>query len=285
MAWRLGAIRNGLGRLALACALLLAASAASAQPPLQLGIFPYLPTATLFDTYEPLRQHLADKLNRPVELSTAPSFNEFTRRGLAGEYDLLIAGSGIGRYLEKEAGYVPFVVSRREIRALLLVGAQSKLTKIADLRNARVATLDPFTVMSLLGTNLLRQGGLDPERDVRFSIVSTSFNAAQAVILDEAEAAVVSSIALTQLTAEMRAKLRILAESPAVAGITFYARKGAALPPSSGLTALLLDFGDNREAGRRFIQKAMLDGLRLPAANEFRTNDALLPEIRRQLNR
>jgi ABC-type phosphate/phosphonate transport system substrate-binding protein len=284
MAWRLGSIRNGLGWLALACALLPAASAAPAQPSLQLGIFPYLPTATLLTTYEPLRQHLAASLKQPVEATTAPNYKEFIKRSLAGEYDLLVMGSGLGRYLEKEAGYVPLVVSRREIRALLLVDAQSRLASIADLKNGRVATLDPFIVAAQLGSQLLRQGGLHPERDVRFSVVTTPFNAAQAVILGEAEAAVVPSFLLTQLTGEMRARLRVLAESPAIAGIAIYARKGAALPPPSRLTNLLLDF-NNGETGRRFAEKAQLDGLRPVRANEFRTNDAFLPEIRRQLAR
>lgn len=276
-------IRN-LRQLALAGIALLHPLAAIAQPPLQLGIFPYLPTATLLTTYEPLRQHLAARLQRPVDISTAPSYKEFIQRSLAGEYDLLVMGSGMGRFVEKKAGYVPLVVSRREVRALLLVDAESKLARVADLRNRRVVTLDPFTVSSQLGAQLLRNGGLDPERDVRFILTATSFNAAQAVILGEAEAAVVQSLLFTQLSAEMRAKLRPLAESSAIAGITFYARKEAALPPPQ-LAALLIDFSDKHEAGRRFVQQAQLDGLRLPAANEFRMNDAFLPETRRQLQR
>lgn len=276
-------IRN-LRQLALAGIALLHPLAAIAQPPLQLGIFPYLPTATLLTTYEPLRQHLAARLQRPVDVSTAPSYKEFIQRSLAGEYDLLVMGSGMGRFVEKKAGYVPLVVSRREVRALLLVDAESKLARVADLRNRRVVTLDPFTVSSQLGAQLLRNGGLDPERDVRFILTATSFNAAQAVIHGEAEAAVVQSLLFTQLSAEMRAKLRPLAESSAIAGITFYARKEAALPPPQ-LAALLIDFSDKHEAGRRFVQQAQLDGLRLPAANEFRMNDAFLPETRRQLQR
>lgn len=285
MAWRLGAIPNALGRLALACALLLAASAAPARTPLQLGIFPYLPTATLLATYEPLRRHLADRLKQPVEASTAPNYKAFIKRSLAGEYDLLVMGSGLGRYIETEAGYVPLAVSRRDIRVLLLVDARSKLDGIADLRNGRVATLDPFTVAAQLGSMMLRQGGLDAERDVRFSVVTTPFNAAQAVILGEAEAAVVPTFLLTQLGAGMRERLRVLAESPAIPGIAIYARQGAALPPHPRLTRLLLDFGSHDEAGRRFVQEAQLDGLRPVQANEFRTNDAFLPEIRRQLAR
>ena len=79
-------------------------------------------------------------------------------------------------------------------------------------------------------------------------------------------------------------RFSLFAVSPAIAGITFYARKEAALPPPQ-LAALLIDFSDKHEAGRRFVQQAQLDGLRLPAANEFRMNDAFLPETRRQLQR
>lgn len=285
MAWRPGTIRNGLGRLALACALLLAAGAAPAQPPLQLGVFPYLPTATLLATYEPLRRHLADRLKRPVEASTAPNFLEFARRCLAGDYDLAVIGSGLGRYVEKEAAYLPLVTGRRDLRSLVVVSRSSNIAGIGELKGARVAAIDPFTLMTQSGRLLLRQGGLDPDRDVRFEYVTTPFNAAESVLLGEAQAAFISSAALGQLPADKQGRLRTLAESPAIPGIVVYARKGASLPPQQELTALLVAFGEDDGPGRRFVEKAMLDGFKPASSSDFRLNDALLPEMRRLLGR
>jgi phosphonate transport system substrate-binding protein len=281
MAWRLGAIRNGLGRLVLACVLLLTSSAAPAQPPLQLGLFPYLPTTTLLATYEPLRQHLSVQLGRPVEASTAPNFLEFARRCLAGEYDLAVIGSGLGRYIEKEAAYLPLAVSRRDMQSLLAVHRESNITGIAELKHARIATIDPYTFMTQLGRALLRQGGLDPDRDIRFEFVSTPFNATESVLLGETQAAFISTAALARLPADKRAQLRILAKSPAIPGIVIYARQGAMLPPAENLTALLVAFGDDSEPGRRFVKEALLDGFRPPAPDEFKVNDSFLPETRR----
>ncbi|MBZ0144216.1 MAG: phosphate/phosphite/phosphonate ABC transporter substrate-binding protein [Rhodocyclaceae bacterium] len=285
MAWRLGAIRNGLGRLALASALLLAASAVPAQPPLQLGIFPYLPTATLLTTYEPLRQHLTARLKQPVETSTAPNFKEFARRCLAGEYDLAVIGSGLGRYIEKEAAYLPLVASRRGIRSLLVVSRNSNHSTISDLRNTRIATIDPYTLMTQLGRRLLRQGGLDPDHDIDYEFVLTPFNAAESVLLGETQAAFISTAALDQLPPAKRERLRILAESPAIPGIIVYARKGAPLPPPEELAALLVAFGEDSKAGGSFVEKAMLDGFKPVFAGDFKFNDAFLPEFRKLLGR
>lgn len=279
------AIARRLRRLATALALALAALPAAAQAPLQLGVVPYLPTATLFETYEPLRRHLADKLGRPLELSTAPNFREFALRARDGAYDLAVVSPGLGHYLEKDAGYRPLAVSRQEIRALLLVRSESKFAAVADLKHGRIATLDPFTVMNQLGRQLLRQGGVDPEREVRFEHVSTSYNAAHALLLGEAEAIVLPTTVQEQLPAEMRARLRVLAQSPPLPGIAFYARQGAPLPRPETLTAWLIVFGEESGTGRRFLREARLDGLRPPVPGEFRLLDAYLPEMRRLLGR
>lgn len=278
IAWR-------LRRLATALALMLAALPAAARAPLQLGVVPYLPTATLFDTYEPLRRHLAEKLGRPLELSTAPNYREFALRARDGAYDLAVASPGLGHYLEKDAGYLPLAVSRHEIRALLMIRSESKFAAIADLKHGRIATLDPFTVMNQLGRQLLRQGGVDPEREVRFEYVSTSYNAAHALLLGEVEAIVLPTTVQEQLPAGMRARLRVLAQSSALPGIAVYARKAAPLPPPETLAAWLIAFGEQSETGRRFLREARLDGLRPPAPGEFRQLDAFLPEMRRLFGR
>lgn len=82
-------------RFAAVCLLVLAAGTPHAQSTLQLGIFPYLPTAALLAAYEPLRRHLSAELGRPIEASTAPSYHEFAQRCLAGEYDLAVISSGL----------------------------------------------------------------------------------------------------------------------------------------------------------------------------------------------
>lgn len=274
-----------LRRLVAGFALTFAALPAAAQAPLQLGIAPYLPTAALFDIYEPLRRHLAEKLGRPLEVSTAPNFREFALRARDGAYDLAVISPGIGHYLEKDAGYLPLAVSRREIHALLMVRSEAGIASIADLRYGRVASLDPFTVMNQLGRQLLRQGGVDPEREIRFEYVSTSYNAARALLLGEVEAIVLPSTVQELLPAEMRARLRVLAQSAALPGIAVYARKGAPLPRPETLAAWLVAFGEASETGRRFMREARLDGLRPPAPGEFRMLDAFLPEMRRLLTR
>ncbi len=279
------AIARRLRRLVAGFALTFAALPAAAQAPLQLGLVPYLPTARLFETYEPLRRHLAEKLGRPLELSTAPNYREFALRARDGAYDLAVVSPGLGLYLEKDAGYLPLVVSRHEIHALLMVRNDSRFAAIADLRQGRIATLDPFTVINQLGRQLLRQGGVDPEREVRFEYVSTSYNAVQALLLGEVEAIVLPSTVQEQLPAETRVRLRVLAQSSALPGITVYARRGAPLPPPQTLASWLIAFGEESEAGRRFVREARLDGFRPPSPAVFRLLDAFLPEMRRQLER
>ena len=273
-------------RLAAGLALTFAAAqAAQAQAPFQLGVVPHLPATALFEIYEPLRRHLAEKLGRPLELSTAPSFREFALRARDGAYDFVVISPGLGHYLEKDAGHLPLAVGRREIRALILVRSEAKYAAVADLRGARIASLDAFTLMTQLGRQLLRQGGLDPEREVRFEYVSTSLNAVRTLLLGDAEAIILPSTVMETVPAEMRGRLRVLAQSFALPGIAVYARAGAPLPKPETLTAWLVAFAEENEAGRRFVRAAGLDGLRPPVPAEFRMLDAFLPEMRRLLGR
>lgn len=168
---------------------------------------------------------------------------------------------------------------------MIAIRANSKFAKISDLKGARVATLDPYMAITQLGRQQLRQGGVDPDREVRFDYISTSFNAAQSSLLDEVDAIFLPSVLPGLLPAEMSARLRVLAESPPVPGIVIYARKGASLPRPEILTASLIAFVDDSEPGRRFVKAAMLDGFRAASANDFKMNDAFLPEFRKLLGR
>lgn len=260
---------------------MLVTAIAAARPPLQLGLLPYLPTATLLETYEPLRAHLAERLQQPVEASTAPGFDAFVRRCLAGAYDLVLISPGAGRLLEKEAGYRPLVVSRREIRAQLFVAREAGIAQVRELKGARIATLDASALITQLGRLLLREAGLDDERDVRLQFMSSEPNLAEVLLRGEVEAAILPSTIPPLLPEEKRRRLRLLAESAPLPGLILFVRPDPSLPTAEDLRRLLVEFAAG-EQGRRLLDRSRLEGLRPPAADEFRIVDPLLPALRRK---
>lgn len=251
--------------------------------PFELGVVPYLPTTTLITAYQPLRAHLEEKLKRPVVLTTAPDFITFMERSLRKEYDAIIIGPGLGRFIQIEAGYQPIAVTKRNIRALVIVERNSPYASLKALSGKRVAMLDTMIVLSQLGKEIFRQAGMHPERDYHTLIVKTPSNAVHAVLQGEVEAGVTTTNLIPQLAEEMKQRLRILAESREIPGLTFML-----LPATHRrhpqLQDTLLQF-ERTEAGRQFVQALDMEGLRIPGSAEMKAMDSFLPEYRKRFER
>jgi phosphonate transport system substrate-binding protein len=82
---------------------------APAQESFILGVAPHTSARVILEMYQPLRLHLEKSLGNPVEVVTAPDFNEFARRALAQEYDLAITTGHQARLLQTDANYLPLL--------------------------------------------------------------------------------------------------------------------------------------------------------------------------------
>ncbi len=256
-------------------------AATAAEPrPFELGIVPYLPTTTLVTAYQPLRMHLENKLGHPVVLTTAPDFITFLERCLRKEYDAIVLGPSLGRFVQTEAGYQPLVVTKRNIKALVIVERNAPYAGLKDLSGKRVAMLDPMLALSQLGKEVFRQSGLQPERDLHIHTVKSPSNAVHSVLQGEVEAGVTTANLIPQLDDDMRLRLRILAESREIPGLMFML-----LPTNPArlgqVRNILLQF-ENTGTGRQFIEALAMEGLRVPSERELKAMDDFQPDIRKR---
>jgi phosphonate transport system substrate-binding protein len=269
---------------ALAAAALCAWTPPALTRDLQLGLVPYLPTVHLVRSHQPLAAALEQLAGARVQVSTAPDFKTFLQRSLAGEYDVVVVGPSFGRFVQIEAGFVPLLASERKVQAVILVGADSGLTSVAHLRGKRVATMEPLTVISLLGMDLLRDSSLKPGRDVEVVVRGNPLNAAQAVVVGAADAAVVTANLLPQLPADMAGRLRELARSRELPGIMLLARPSDRLPAPATLRNELVRFFGTQE-GMAFVKQLNHLGFREPSAAEMKSLDVFQASLRRELAR
>lgn len=267
---------TGLGQDAMA-------TAPKAPEPFELGVVPYLSTTSLVTAYQPLRTYLEEELKRPVVLTTAPDFITFIERCLRKEYDAIIIGPGLGRLVQTEAGYRPIIVTKRNIKALVIVERNSPYDNPKALSGKRVAMLDPMVVLSQLGMDALRQAGMQPGRDYRIQVVKSPSNAIHAVLQGEVEAGVTTANLVPQLSDDTKHRLRILAESREIPGLMFMLLP-TALSRHPRMQDLLLQF-ERTETGQRFIDALAIDGLRIPEKREMKSMDNFLPEIRKHFKR
>lgn len=262
---------------------LIRAANASEPRPFELGVVPYLPTTNLVVAYQPLRTHLEKELKRPVVLSTAPDFITFLERCLRKEYDAIVLGPGLGRFTQLEAGYQPLVVTKRNVRALVIVERDAPYASLKDLAGKRVAMLDPMIVLSQLGRETFRQSGMQAGRDYRIQVVKTPSNAVHAVLQGEAEAGVTTANLVPQLADVMRHRVRILAESREIPGLMFMLLPANTVGVGQ-VREMLLQF-ERTDTGRQFMDALAMEGWRIPGEREIKALDIFLPEFRKHFNR
>lgn len=271
-------------RLLLATSLSLCLPAAHAGlRPLEIGIMPYLPTATLISGHQPLRRHLEATLSRDARLSSAPDFPTFHRRTLAGDYDLVITGPPLAWHAHQENKMTWIAVSDRVLRILFLVPNDSPIQRIEDLGGRSVATIDPMTITAQVASATLREHRLEPGRDVIMVHRNSPANAAQATLLGDAAATAFPSVSLPGLPIEMRRQFRPIHESHNLPSVAFLARNTIDLPTPGEMQAILFHFARETAEGKEFLRQFNHDGLHAPDLKAMRILDQYLPELRRQL--
>lgn len=272
-----------LGAAVLCAGPMLARRAASADfsPPIEMGILPYLPTASLLAGHQSLRRHFEETFKRPVALSTAPDFRSFQQRVLQGDFDFIIIGPGPGWQAHVDRKHQVIAVSRRRVSVYFLVPHDSPIKSIADLRGKTLATIDPLTVTAQTTMMVLREHKLRPDTDLKIRHEKTPFNCAQAVALGTVAAASFPNVAYQSLPAEIRGELKIMHESDSMPGVLFMVRPAPNMPAPEAFQAALFRFADETEAGRAFIKELNHDGLAKPDPEALRVLDRFLPETRR----
>ncbi len=256
------------------------AIASSAPRRLEIGVIPYLPTATLIAGHQSLRRYFEDTFKRPVGLSTAPDFRSFQGRVLDGDFDFTVIGPGPGWQAHLDRGHQVVAVSKRMVRIYILVAKDSPIKSVAELRGTKLSTIDPLTVTSQTTMAVLRDNGLQPGTDIQVRHEKNPFNVAQALALGEVSAAGFPNIAYPNLPADIRDKLRILVETEGIPGVLFMMRPAADVPTPEEFQVALFRFVDT-EGGRAYLKEFNHDGLLMPDLKALRTLDRFVPETRR----
>ena len=253
--------RRQLCALILCCSLPLGARAAAA--PLVIGLYPNLSPQRQFRLYQSLADYLEQRLGRPVQLYTAKTPRAFVEATQHSGFDIVLTPPHLGWLAEHEAGYRPLATYTSTIRGLLVVAASSKLYTAAELRGSDIAIPDPLAFVTILGVAYLQEAGLRRDIDYHFLNRGTHNNAALAVINGEVPAAIINLLFFNQLPVAVRAKLRIIGETPEVKSFFFMANPRLSPTTTRAVQDALLAFGATAQ-GRRFFDQSHF-GRILPA--------------------
>jgi phosphonate transport system substrate-binding protein len=262
----------------LVLAMVIPAGWAAAGGTFILGVAPHTSARVILATYQPLRLYLEKALAMPVEVRTAPDFTEFARRGLAQEYDLAVTTGHQARLFQTDAKYVPLLTYKAGFKAVAIVAVNGPVRKPGDLKGTNVLGLSSSSLVTLWGQHWLAENGL-ASTPVRY--VSASDSVAQLVISGEASAGFTSLANFQVLKPEVRSQLRILAESPLMAGRVYVLNKRDGVRKKT-IEAALWDFAATPE-GKQYFETKKLEGYRKLKPKELDSMDPYASEVRKVL--
>lgn len=254
----------------LAVLLLLLAPHVQAGPaPFELAFTPFLPVRTMMLNYQPMRAYLESRLQEPVTLVTAPDYKIYNERMRLHAYPFLITVANSAYLAHVDHGYVPMLRPAILTRPALVVGVQSRLKSIKELRDAKLAMPDPLAVIAMQGAQMLREAGLQPERDVNIKYTPNHAAAVNHVISGEVVAAIVSDRALLQMPKATRQAVRVLQtwDAGATPGIVYLAGPQVPRERVERLRQAILEFVRDTNEGRALMKNLGYGGL-VPATDE-----------------
>lgn len=248
---------------------------------IELGVFPYLSARALLDVYEPVRAYLQAELRRPVNLYTAASFKDYADRTQGGEYDLLVTPPHLARLAQRESGYIPLTVYTRELRGVVVVPLKSPYHVLSELKGKRIATPSKLAVVTIMGTQFLRDNVIGIEEN-RFHDVGSHSNAVLAVQNNEAEAAITENAALQQMPEALRNSVRIIAQTQRLPHVMYMAHPRLGRESADQISMTLLQFA-NTSQGRAFLKTSGFEGMRTVEEADLRIVDPFIKELKRLL--
>lgn len=193
---------------------------------LPIVLAPFLSPASLLAVYRPLRLHLEQQLQRPVELLSAKDFRTLAEEARRGEHAVLQLPAHLARLAMLDWGCELLAAPSAPVTVLVLVKAGGAVRSAAALRGRSVGTLDPLSLTATVGRRWLDSQGLGAQVQV---LAMASVNSAMyALDRDEVAAVVAADTQLATLPAATPRGEQVLASIGDIPGPLLLA--GPALP-------------------------------------------------------
>ena len=261
----------------LALSILWPLQSAQAQATLMIGVAPHTSARKLLQQYQPLREYLAEYLNKPVIIQSAPDFDQFMRRALSQDYDLVITTGHQARLLQISANYQPLLTYKADFKALAVVAKQGNIHRVSDLAGRRALGLSQTSLVTLWGQGWLR----DQQLETTLEYVSASDSIARELLTHHAEVGFISLANWEVLPSALREQLQILAESPAMLG-RVYLLNQRLRGQQPRISRTLWQFGAS-SVGQQYFSEYALGGYRNVTDSELEVMTPYAVQVRQRL--
>ena len=243
---------------------------ADSQAPLVFGFLPILSSERLVTRFSPLVDYLARRSQRNIRMESAPDFAEFIRRTRDTQrYDILFTAPHFFYLAEHDSGYRGLVrVDRSGMKAVVAVPTDSDIHTLEDLRGRRLATTGPLALSTLLIRDLLVRAGLVPGQDLQLVPTPSHIAALLSARQGSTDASAVMLPVFRHARPELRASMRLIAESSEVPHIPLGVAPWVDAGTGTRLQAILTGMRDDPE-GRAVLRQLEWPGFVAVEPHEY----------------
>lgn len=271
------------------CLALLAGLAAPRAPwaqaagMLEIGVLPNISARVLLAQYAPLRDYLGRELQRPVQVSTAPSWGSFHARVLALEYDLIVTAAHLARLAQLDGGYVPLLSYAPQIKGLIAYAKARPLKAMGELRGQTLVLSNAQSLVTFRGMRWLAELGLQRDRDFRTIQVPTDDSVGNVVVRGDAIAAMLSGGEYRATPEAIKSQFQVMTTFAELPSFVVLASPRLAAAEQRALKAGLLAFANGAEEGRAFFAHTGFTGISELAPGAMEAMDVYLEATRQAL--
>ncbi|NTV49058.1 MAG: phosphate/phosphite/phosphonate ABC transporter substrate-binding protein [Geobacteraceae bacterium] len=202
-----------------------AAQSTEEQAPYIMGVFPFVPTATIEGIFAPLAAELSKALGRPVKLRSASSFDKYTDELKSRIFDIAFIQPFDYASLAKSAGLLPLASRNDILSSHIVVKNDSLIHDLKDLKGKSMGMPPKVAAVSFLNRLTLKKAGLTPDTDIKFVYLASHQACLQQLMIGNVAACGVSPAAIRLAEAQLKTTFRLIHESPEIPTPLFVVKK------------------------------------------------------------
>lgn len=141
--------------------------------PIVVGIAPHSSTRVILKSHKDLRVFLENYFERPVQITTAKNFSEFTKRTDEGTYyDLVLTSPNLAVLAQRLGSYTPLMTYKKGLSTILLSKEKDILKK--KQYPLHVVGLDPVSFPTLDAQDWLSKKGFKEGEKIKYTYTSAT---------------------------------------------------------------------------------------------------------------
>lgn len=201
------------------------AQPSSPSTPYIMGVFPFVPAASVEGIFAPLAAELSRASGRQIVLKTPASFEKFMEELKSRHFDIAFIQPFDYVNIAKPNGYLPVAARNDTLTSHIVVRQNSPIKRITDLKGKSLGMPPKVAAVSYMNRYAIKKAGLKPDVDVKFVYFSSHQACLQQLVIGNVAACGVSAAGVRLVEHQLKTSFRLIYETPDMPTPLFVVKK------------------------------------------------------------